>query len=126
MGEGGNVTTNYHRGRAKEYKVMSILRSGGWVCSRSAMSHGPIDVFAAKNRKILVIQVKSGKARMKKQEGAIFVLWARAFGAMGELWQFKGRKGVERKVFYLNGSAVPLEIKYNGRAIPASIVTSAS
>lgn len=115
------MTTNYHRGRAKEYKVMSILRGQGWVCSRSAMSHGPVDVFAAKGGDILVIQVKSGKARMGKQERSIFVRWAEAFGAVGEVWQFRGRKGLERKVLCMNGSKSPLAIKYHGKRIPATI-----
>ena len=120
------MTTNYYRGRAKEYKVMSILRSEGWVCSRSAMSHGPVDVFAAKNGEIVVIQVKSGKARIGREESMIFVQWAQAFGAIGELWQFKGRKGLERRVFHMNGCKRPLKIRYNGKLIRASIVKPAS
>jgi len=120
------LTTNYYRGRAKEYKVMNILRSEGWVCSRSAMSHGPIDVFAAKDGEILVIQVKSGKGRIGRAERIVFVQWAQAFGAMGELWQFKGRKGLERRVFHMNGNHSPPDIKNNGKLIPATIVKSAS
>lgn len=120
------MTTNYYRGRAKEYKVMSILRSEGWVCSRSAMSHGPVDVFAAKGGEILVIQVKSGKARIGREESVIFVQWAKAFGAVGELWQFKGRKGLERRVLHKNGNDSPYKIKHNGKLIPATIVKSAS
>ena len=120
------MTTNYYRGRAKEYKVMNILRSEGWVCSRSAMSHGPIDVFAAKDGEILVIQVKSGKARIGREEGIRFVQWAQAFGAVGELWQFRERKGLERRVFHVNGSKRPLKIRHNGKQIPATVVKHAS
>ena len=116
------MTTPYQRGRSKEYKVMSILRSAGWVCSRSAMSHGPIDVFAAKDGTILVIQVKSGKARMGRKESIIFVQWAEAFGAVGEVWQFKGRKGIERKVLHMNGNKAPLKIIYNGHKMSTNIV----
>jgi len=126
MVDGGRMTTNYYRGRAKEYKVMSILRSEGWVCSRSAMSHGPVDVFAAKDGEILVIQVKSGKARIGREESVIFVRWAQAFGAVGELWQFKGRKGLERRVLHKNGNDFPYKIKHNGKLIRASIVKPAS
>ena len=116
------MATPYQRGRSKEYKVMSILRSEGWVCSRSAMSHGPVDVFAAKDGIVLVIQVKSGKSRMGRKESNIFVQWAEAFGAVGEVWQFKGRRGVERKVLHMNGNKTPLKIIYNGRKMSANVV----
>jgi len=120
------MVTNYYRGRAKEYKVMSILRNEGWVCSRSAMSHGPVDVFAAKDGEILVIQVKSGKARIGRAESVTFVQWAQAFGAMGELWQFRGRKGLERRVLHTNGNSSPLKIRHNGKEIPAIVIKPAS
>ena len=45
------VGTPYHRGRSREYQVLKLLRKEGWLCSRSAMSHGPIDVFAARDGK---------------------------------------------------------------------------
>ena len=91
---GKMVSTPYFRGRSREYKVMSILRGEGWVCSRSAMSHGPIDVFAGRDGKTILIQVKCGKARMKKQEKEELVRWAKAFGANAEIWYFRNRNGV--------------------------------
>lgn len=36
--------TNYTRGRAFEYAVMRNLAGNGFVCSRSAGSHGPYDI----------------------------------------------------------------------------------
>jgi Holliday junction resolvase len=83
--------TNYSRGRAWEYKTMNLLRAEGYVCSRSAMSHGPVDVFAAKAGKILLIQVKSGSARAKKYELNLLKKWAAAFNAEGQVWSFRKR-----------------------------------
>ena len=37
---------------------MDMLKSQGWVVARSAGSHGPVDVFAAKEGIILLVQVK--------------------------------------------------------------------
>ena len=83
--------TNYSRGRAREYKTMELLREKGYVCSRSAMSHGPVDVFAAKGGKILLVQVKSGSARIKKDELKLLKKWATAFDAEAQVWSFKKR-----------------------------------
>ncbi len=85
------VTTPYTRGRAKEYKVMEILRKDGWFCSRSAMSHGPVDIFAGKDGKTLLIQVKSGKTRIKRREKEELISWAKAFGAEAEIWYIRKR-----------------------------------
>lgn len=90
--------TNYTRGRSREYQVMHYLRENGWVCSRSAMSHGPVDVFAAKKGNILLIQVKSGSARIKKLELDIFRRWAEEFNAGAEVWSYKTRGRLEKKV----------------------------
>jgi len=62
------------------------------------MSHGPVDVFAAKNGNMLVIQVKSGSSRMKKKDVETFVRWAEAFNANGEIWYFKKRGKLQRLV----------------------------
>jgi Holliday junction resolvase len=81
--------TNYSRGRAREYKTMQLLRTRGYVCSRSAMSHGPVDIFAAKAGRILLIQVKSGSSRVKKHELKLLKKWAAAFDAEAQVWSFK-------------------------------------
>ncbi len=54
---------------------MKKLRNDGWMVSRSAMSHGPVDVFAAKDGVVRLIQVKSGSSRMKKGEVEILKSW---------------------------------------------------
>jgi Holliday junction resolvase len=76
---------------------MRILRALGWVCSRSAMSHGPVDVFAAKTGKILLIQVKSGSARAKRIELETLRVWAEHFNADAEVWSFKSH-GMLQKI----------------------------
>jgi Holliday junction resolvase len=87
------VSTPYFRGRNREYRAMGTLKIKGWRCSRSAMSHGPVDIFAGKDGKILLIQVKSGKARMSKQEREKLIEWAKAFGAEAEIWYYSKNRG---------------------------------
>jgi Holliday junction resolvase len=87
---------NYMRGRAREYQVMNSLRKDGWVCSRSAMSHGPVDIFAARSGKVLLIQVKSGSARVTKEELDLLMSYAKEFRADAEVWSFK-KRGVIQK-----------------------------
>ena len=53
------------------------------------MSHGPVDIFAAKDGRVLLIQVKSGSARAKKSELRLLLRWAKAFDARAEVWSFK-------------------------------------
>jgi Holliday junction resolvase-like predicted endonuclease len=88
--------SNYSRGRSREYQAMHYLREQGYVCSRSAMSHGPVDVFAAKEGEILLIQVKSGSARIKKAEQDIFRRWAEHFDASAEVWYYRRRRKLRR------------------------------
>ena len=61
------------------------------------MSHGPVDVFAARSGKVLLIQVKSGSARVKKEELDLLRSFARAFNAEAQVWSFK-KRGVLLKV----------------------------
>jgi len=70
---------------------MQILRKDGWIVGRSAGSHSPVDIFAAKEGKVLLIQVKKGSARADAGELRELVKWAEAFDADAELWHFKGR-----------------------------------
>jgi len=88
---------NYTRGRSKEYRVMELLRDEGWVVARSAGSHSPVDVFAAKQGATLLVQVKNGTARVKADEAKELVKWAEAFNADAEIWHFKGRGRLEKR-----------------------------
>ena len=90
------VSTPYLRGRAWEYKALRILREDGWVCSRSAMSHGPVDIFAANGRRVVLIQVKSGSSRLGGAEREDLAQWAKAFRAEAEIWRFRKRGKLEK------------------------------
>jgi Holliday junction resolvase len=79
---------------------MSALKKDGWMVSRSAASHGAIDVFAAKEGRVLLVQVKSGKARATKEEMEELALWGKHANADAEVWYYKGRgKLVKRRVY---------------------------
>lgn len=59
---------NYVNGRRKEYKIVNSFKEKGNIAFRSAGSHSPIDVIAIneKERKIFLIQCKSGNITDKK------------------------------------------------------------
>jgi Holliday junction resolvase len=91
------VGTRYEKGRAKEYRVMALLKKDGWVVSRSAASHGAVDVFAAKGGRLLLVQVKSGKARVKREEMEELIRWGKESNGDAEVWHFKGRGRLEKR-----------------------------
>jgi Holliday junction resolvase len=79
--------------------TMQMLRKAGWMVSRSAASHGAVDVFAAKEGRILLVQVKSGRARVTKEELEELVMWGKSSNGDAEVWHFKGKgKLVKRRV----------------------------
>ncbi len=80
---------------------METLRKDGFHALRSAGSHGAVDVIAAKAGKILLIQVKSGKARIKKDELKELVRWAEAFDGEGQVWHFRGRGNTQKRRVYV-------------------------
>lgn len=79
---------------------MSILKSDGWLVSRSAASHGAVDVFAAKDGRMLLVQVKSGRARVKKEELEELLEWGRQSNGDAEVWHFKDGGRVEKRRVY--------------------------
>jgi Holliday junction resolvase len=91
------LVTQYARGRSREYRAMDMLRTDGWVVTRSAASHGPVDIIAAKLGITLLVQVKSGNARIGTEEAKELVKWAEAFNADAEIWHFKGRGHLEKR-----------------------------
>jgi len=100
------VGTRYAKGRDREYRTMSILKHDGWLVSRSAASHGAVDVFAAKGGRLLLIQVKSGRARVKKEELEALVSWGKNSNGNAEVWHFKDGGDVERRRVYKARGAV--------------------
>lgn len=79
---------------------MAILKRDGWMVSRSAASHGAVDVFAAKGGRMLLIQVKSGRARVKKEELQELIEWAKNSNGEAEVWHFKERGRFEKRRVY--------------------------
>jgi Holliday junction resolvase len=79
---------------------MAILKKEGWKVSRSAASHGAVDVFAARGGKMLLVQVKSGRARVKKEELEELIDWGRNSNGDAEVWHFKKRGELERRRVY--------------------------
>ena len=94
------MNKNYNKGRAREYNTMEALKRDGWMVSRSAASHGAVDVFAAKDGNVLLVQVKSGRARATKEELEELVKWGRHSNGDAEVWYFKGRGKVVRRRVY--------------------------
>jgi len=90
----------YRKGRSYEYRAMEILRGEGWLCSRSAASHSPMDIVAGKDGTALLVQVKAGRSRASKEEVEEMRRWGRAFNARVEIWRFRPRKQPERTVVY--------------------------
>ena len=79
---------------------MNSLKNDGWLVARSAASHGAVDVFAAKKGKVLLVQVKSGRARATKEELELLARWGENADGDAEVWYYKGRgKIVRRRVF---------------------------
>ena len=91
--------SSYRRGRQKEYRAMRLLRQDGWKCSRSAASHSPVDIFAGKEKEVLLVQVKSEQSRMREEEANKLLEWARAFDARAEVW-YLSRKGVRKEIIW--------------------------
>lgn len=94
------VSTPYTRGRSREYQVLRRLREEGWFCSRSAASHGPVDIFAGRGGKILMVQVKSGSGRATEEERRTLKLWGKAFRGKVEIWRFRKGKPLDREAVY--------------------------
>ena len=91
------MNRQYQKGREREYRTMQILRNEGWMVSRSAASHGAVDVFAAKEGRLLLVRVKSGRARVKKEELLELVRWGESSNGDAEVWHFKARGRIEKR-----------------------------
>jgi len=94
------ASTPYTRGRSREYQVLRKLREEGWLCSRSAASHGPVDIFAGRDGRILMVQVKSGKGRATVEERKTLVQWGKAYRGQVEIWKYRKGKPLQREIVY--------------------------
>ncbi|MBS7659040.1 MAG: hypothetical protein QW476_04325 [Candidatus Bathyarchaeia archaeon] len=88
--------SSYYKGRSREYYAMRLLRKEGWICIRSAASHSPADILAAKNGVIRLIQVKSGRINLKEKKE--LKRWAKAFKAKAEIWLFKNGRVIKEVI----------------------------
>ena len=70
----------YVRGRSAEYWVKGLLEAQGYLVIRSAASHTPIDLLAAKDGVRLAVQVKV-KRGFTKEERSELIRWAKQFDA---------------------------------------------
>jgi Holliday junction resolvase len=76
---------SYKKGRRQEYKTIQTLRRDGWHVIRSSRSLTPVDVVAAKNGQIKLIQVKSRTPTPNDREA--LKQWGEAFGTPTvEIW----------------------------------------
>jgi Holliday junction resolvase len=99
------VSTPYTRGRSREYQVLRLLREEGWFCTRSAASHSPVDIFAGRKGRMLMVQVKSGEGRATVADRETLKHWGEAFHATVEIWRFrKGKPLVRETVYTCDGS----------------------
>jgi len=78
---------------------MQLLKRDGWMVARSAASHGAVDVFAARGGKLLLVQVKSGRARVTKEELEELVEWGKSSSGDAEVWHFKDGRLTKRRVY---------------------------
>ena len=63
------MNRNYQRGRAFEYRICQSLKKQGYeIVQRSAGSHSVVDIWAidVKNKKIKLVQAKSGKSKVRE------------------------------------------------------------
>jgi Holliday junction resolvase len=81
-----------------------MLRAEGWFCSRSAASHGPVDIFAGRAGHILMVQVKSGQGRTTEAERTMLRRWGEAFQAKVEIWKFRKGKPLKKETVHDSGS----------------------
>jgi len=70
----------YVRGRSGEYWVKGLLEDQGYFVIRSAASHTPIDLLAARDGVRLAVQVKV-KGGFTKGEKEELLRWAKHFEA---------------------------------------------
>lgn len=85
------------RGENAEQRVVRIFKLDGWKVGR--IRQGPIDIIAGKDGRVILVQVKSGRARVKRTELARIIDWAKAFNADTEVWHLRGTKVERRRVY---------------------------
>ena len=85
------MNANYRKGRAREWKTITVLGRAGWPAFRTAGSHGPFDVFALGPTGVRLIQVKSGSARLSPVDREKLKGLVRPPNATLEVWRWPDR-----------------------------------
>jgi Holliday junction resolvase len=60
--------SKYAKGAQKERDLVKKLREDGWVATRTAGSHGPADVWAAKKGTLQFLQLKCGQRKWPSRD----------------------------------------------------------
>lgn len=103
----------YNKGRRSEYYVKNKLEKRGYVVARAAGSHTPADLYAARDGKVLLVQVKRGVSKSGRQDylapqpSTELITWAKHFKAKPMLafqdesgiWHIKN---IETDLIYIN------------------------
>jgi Holliday junction resolvase len=91
------LRSSYVRGRAAEYWIKWLLEELGYFVIRSAGSHTPIDLLAAKDGARLAVQVKV-KGYLTREEKERLIRWAKQFEAKPMLATKKRGRWVLKEV----------------------------
>ncbi|MGB9896056.1 MAG: hypothetical protein ACPLN2_09190 [Thermoproteota archaeon] len=84
--------SSYSKGIKAERRIKIELEKKGWLVKQSKGSRGPYDLYALKNGKKLLVQVKSGSSYLKKKDKAKLRQTARKKGAKALFVHIKGKK----------------------------------
>ena len=85
------VNRNYVNGRAFEYKIVKMMRSKGYVATRTPGSHGVFDVWAFNEEGFVLIQGKKGSSPVS--EAMVEIRKVKVpVGTRKQLWVNKGRE----------------------------------
>src|SRR5262249_57305842 len=77
--------------RRAEYRAMRLLERCGYVCMRSAGSHGAFDVIAIGPRDVRLIQCKAGAATLSPIEREQLAALRVPPNTSVECWTFRDR-----------------------------------
>ena len=80
------MPTNYARGAAAERRAKLELEGVGYLVVRAAGSKGPVDLIALRAGQILLLQIKTGAARISRQDRQTLAAIPRPSCALVQVW----------------------------------------
>lgn len=87
------------KGARYEWKTKKILEKEGFYVTRSAGSHGSIDLVVINSKQIRLIQVKSGKSPFLKAEREAFEALKVPINCSKEVWVWKAWKKPQIRIW---------------------------